>query len=271
LLAKGGIEMTDKQEVLIEIRDVSRTYYDTKGNKTEALKNVDLNIKKGEFISFIGASGCGKTTLLRLISGLDFAQSGELFIENKKITAPSFEIGYVFQQPTLFPWKTVEDNIAVGLKARKVYKEKKGEIGKYISMISLDGFEKSYPHEISGGMAQRVAIARALINEPKVLLMDEPLGALDAFTRIELQNMLLDIWKKTNVTIALVTHDVDEAIYLSDRIVIMTPRPGKISEIIDVKISGKRDRNDDGFILIRKHILEKLHMAAEHKDPEYVI
>jgi ABC-type nitrate/sulfonate/bicarbonate transport system ATPase subunit len=258
--------------VLVDIRNVSRTYIDSKGGKTEALKNVNLQIKKkGEFISFIGSSGCGKTTLLRIIAGLDFAQQGEVFVDNKKISSPSCEIGFIFQQAALFPWLTVEENIAAGLRIRKVYKEKKESIAKYISIMGLTGFEKSYPHEISGGMAQRVAIARALINEPKILLMDEPLGALDAFTRIDLQNMILDIWRKTNTTIALVTHDVDEALILSSRTAIMTPRPGKISEIIDVNINGKRDRNNDEFILLRKKILEKLHLAVNRKEPEYSI
>jgi ABC-type nitrate/sulfonate/bicarbonate transport system ATPase subunit len=248
--------------VLIEVRAVDRIYYDTTGKQTEALQNVDLDIKKGEFISFIGPSGCGKTTLLRLIAGLDLPQKGNLFMESNPIEKPGYEKGFVFQQAALFPWKTVEENIATGLKARKVYNEKEELIKKYIEMIGLSGFENAYPHEISGGMAQRVAIARALINEPKVLLLDEPLGALDAFTRIDLQNTILKIWKETRTTIVLVTHDVDEAIYLSDRIAIMTARPGKISEIIDVNLKGKRDRNDDEFIILRRRVLEKLELAG---------
>ncbi|MDR2859331.1 MAG: ABC transporter ATP-binding protein [Mediterranea sp.] len=247
---------------LVEIRSINRIYYDTNGKQTVALQDVSMDIKAGEFISFIGPSGCGKTTLLRLIAGLDSPQGGSLLMENKPIDKPGHERGYVFQQAALFPWRTVEDNIAFGLKARNIYKEKKEYIGKYIHMIGLDGFEKAYPHEISGGMAQRVAIARTLINEPKVLLLDEPLGALDAFTRVDLQNTIRKIWQATGTTIALVTHDVDEAIYLSNRIVIMTSRPGKISEIIDVKLQGERDRNDDAFIVLRRHVLEKLNLAG---------
>ena len=252
------------EEVLIDVRNVNRIYYDTTGKETIALLNVDLDIRKGELISFIGPSGCGKTTLLRLIAGLDLPQSGSVFMENILIEKPGYERGYVFQQAALFPWKTVEENIAIGLKARKIFKQKKGHIKEYIDMIGLTGFEKAYPHEISGGMAQRVAIARALINKPKVLLLDEPLGALDAFTRIDLQNTIRKIWKDTGTTIALVTHDVDEAIYLSDRIVIMTPRPGKINEIIQVKLGDKRDRNDDEFIILRRRVLEKLELAGAH-------
>jgi ABC-type nitrate/sulfonate/bicarbonate transport system ATPase subunit len=164
----------------------------------------------------------------------------------------------------------VEENISIGLKARKIYNEKKSRIKEYIGMIGLNGFEKAYPHEISGGMAQRVAIARALINDPKVLLLDEPLGALDAFTRIDLQNTILNIWKETGTTIALVTHDVDEAIYLSNRIAIMTARPGRISEIIDVKIGENRDRNEDKFIILRRKVLEKLHLAGAHWESRLV-
>jgi ABC-type nitrate/sulfonate/bicarbonate transport system ATPase subunit len=250
------------EQVLIEVCNVSRIYYDTTGRQTVALQNVDLEIRKGELISFIGPSGCGKTTLLRLIAGLDLPQSGSLFMENKLIDKPGYERGYVFQQAALFPWKTIEENIAIGLKARKIFKQKRGHIKEYIDMIGLTGFEKAYPHEISGGMAQRVAIARALINEPKVLLLDEPLGALDAFTRIDLQNTIRKIWKKTGTTIALVTHDVDEAVYLSNRIVIMSARPGKISEIINVNLKGERDRNDDEFIILRRRVLEKLQLAG---------
>jgi ABC-type nitrate/sulfonate/bicarbonate transport system ATPase subunit len=258
-------------QTLIEIKDVNRIYRDTSGQKIYALKNVDLEIREGEFISFIGPSGCGKTTLLRLIAGLDIPQSGSLSIQGSGIESTSHERGYIFQQPTLFPWKTVEENIAVGLKARGVYRDKKDGIAKYINLIGLSGFEKAYPHEISGGMAQRVAIARALINEPKVLLLDEPLAALDAFKRIEMQRLLIEIWRKTKTTMAFVTHDVDEAISLSRRIVIMTARPGKISKIINVTLAQDSDRNDDGFISLRKEILEELHLVTAKAQPEYII
>jgi ABC-type nitrate/sulfonate/bicarbonate transport system ATPase subunit len=261
---------------LIRIQNVSRTYYDTVGRQTVALSNVDLEIKKGELISFVGPSGCGKTTLLRLIAGLDTPQNGNLFMDDVQIVKPGYDRGYVFQQAALFPWKTVSENIGIGLQARKIYKRDKELINDYIEMIGLHGFENAYPHEISGGMAQRVAIARALINKPKALLLDEPLGALDAFTRIELQETIRNIWAETGITIALVTHDVDEAIHLSSRIAIMTARPGKISEIIDVNLGWERDRNDDNFIILRRKVLEKLHLAGHHhssrlNDPEEMI
>ena len=255
----------------ITISGVNRVYTDVDGNKVNALNEVSLDIHPGEFISIIGPSGCGKTTLLRLIAGLDKPQSGELSIDGSRITDVDPERGYVFQQGGLFPWLTVEDNIAYGLKARKVFKQKKSEIGKYISMVGLDGFEKSYPHQISGGMAQRVAIARALINEPKALLLDEPMGALDSFTRSDLQDKLLELWKDNGTTMVLVTHDIDEAIYLSDRIVIMTPRPGKISRIIDVDLPRPRQRGSGSFLSMRRDILELFELAQAQPQPEYVI
>lgn len=258
-------------ENLIEISSVSRTYVRTDENEVEALKNISLSVRKGEFLSIIGPSGCGKTTLLRLIAGLDRPEAGKITLEGREITAPGPQRGYVFQQGSLFPWLTVEKNIASGLKARGVYQEHKGDVAHFIDLIGLNGFEKSYPHQISGGMAQRVAIARALINRPAALLLDEPMGALDAFTRADLQDKLLELWEKNGTTMILVTHDVDEAVYLSDRIVIMTPRPGQISEILDVGLSRPRNRGTEEFMALRGKILQKLHLASSVPQPEYVI
>jgi NitT/TauT family transport system ATP-binding protein/sulfonate transport system ATP-binding protein len=256
---------------LIEIESVNRTYIDTSDNSVEALRNINLSVKKGEFISIIGPSGCGKTTLLRLIAGLDTPESGKIMLEGEKIIAPDPHRGYVFQQGSLFPWLTVEKNIMAGLKARGVYKRNSADVAQFIDLIGLHGFEKSYPHQISGGMAQRVAIARALINRPIALLLDEPMGALDAFTRADLQDKLLELWKRDGTTMILVTHDVDEAIYLSDRIVIMTPRPGKISEVLDIHLPRPRHRGGAEFMAIRKNILEKFHLASAMPQPEYTI
>jgi ABC-type nitrate/sulfonate/bicarbonate transport system ATPase subunit len=258
-------------ETVIDIQNINRVYRDTNGNPVHALKDINLTIQKGEFISIVGPSGCGKTTLLRLIAGLDRPESGSITIEGAEITEPSYERGYIFQQATLFPWATVYDNVAIGLKARGIFDVKKERVQELIDMIGLSGFEKSYPHEISGGMAQRVAIIRSLINEPKVLLLDEPLGALDAFKRIELQTLLLDVWQKTGTTMAMVTHDVDEAIALSTRIIIMTPRPGEIVDMVDVKLGIERNRNNDDFIALRKKIMEALHLVISRPAPEYVI
>jgi NitT/TauT family transport system ATP-binding protein/sulfonate transport system ATP-binding protein len=258
-------------DTILRIKSVSRTYLDDDGNTVEALRDISLDVRRGEFITVIGSSGCGKTTLLRLVAGLDVPESGELILGGEKITAPAPQRGYVFQQGSLFPWLTVAQNIASGLKARGVYKKFKAEVARYVDLIGLTGFEKSFPHQISGGMAQRVAIARGLINNPAVLLLDEPMGALDSFTRADIQDKLLELWRENKTTMILVTHDVDEAIYLSDRIVIMTPRPGKIKEIITVKPPHPRHRGGPEFLSIRRDILEKLHLASAKPQPEYTI
>ncbi len=255
----------------INISGVDRIYTDTDGRNVQALKSVDLDIRAGEFISLIGPSGCGKTTLLRLIAGLDKPQNGKLSIDGRAITGVDPERGYVFQQGSLFPWLDIEHNISYGLRARGQLKQKKASVHEYISMVGLEGFEKSYPHQISGGMAQRVAIARALINEPKALLLDEPMGALDSFTRADFQDKLLELWKEQGTTMILVTHDIDEAIYLSDRIVIMTPRPGKISRVIDVPLPRPRHRGGVEFLALRREILELFELAQAQPQPEYVI
>lgn len=247
----------------IHIEQVNRTYLDANGNRVDALKDVNLDIEPGEFISFIGPSGCGKTTLMRLIAGLDKPQSGQLLIDDEEITGTHHERGYVFQQANLFPWETIESNISAGLIARKIPKQQRSQqVKEYIELTGLQGFEKSYPHQISGGMAQRASLARALINDPKVLLLDEPLGALDAFTRMDLQDKILELWRQRGTTMILVTHDVDEAVYLSDRIVIMTPRPGKIEDVIKVDLPRPRKRNEEQFFAYRSEILEKLHLVS---------
>ena len=257
-------------EIILKIEGVNRVYKDEESEVT-ALSDINLEVRRGEFISIIGASGCGKTTLLRLIAGLDKPQSGELSLGGVKIEKADPKRGYVFQQGGLFSWLTVEQNIASGLKARHVYKEKKDMLPEYIEMVGLSGFENSYPHQISGGMAQRVAIARALINEPELLLLDEPMGALDNFTRAALQDKILEIRANTGATMILVTHDIDEALYLSDRIVIMTPRPGRISEVLDVNLHHPRQRNASDYTRLRNKLLEKFHLASEPLEPEYSI
>ena len=263
------------REATLELRHINRTYVDGEdpaaATVVEALKDINLTIGHGEFVSIIGASGCGKTTLLRLIGGLDQPQGGQVLLGGVPITGPDPQRGYVFQQGSLFPWLTVEQNIAAGLKARHVYRQQKEKVGQYIHLIGLEGFEEAYPHQISGGMAQRVAIARALINDPAVLLMDEPMGALDSFTRADLQDKLLEIRAQNDATMVLVTHDVDEAIYLSDRIVIMTPRPGRISEVLEVKLPHPRERGGMAFIDLRREILDRFHLASAKPQPEYFI
>ena len=262
-------------DIILELKHIDRSYIDggdTSGaSAVEALKDINLEIYRGEFLSIIGSSGCGKTTLLRLIGGLDRPQGGEVLLDGVPIAGPDPQRGYVFQQGSLFPWLTVEQNIAAGLKARHVYRRERSRVAEFVRMIGLDGFEKAYPHQISAGMAQRVAIARALINDPAVLLMDEPMGALDSFTRADLQDKLLEIRAAHEATMILVTHDVDEAIYLSDRIVIMTPRPGRISEVLEVKLPHPRDRGGVEFTSLRREILDRFHLASARPQPEYYI
>jgi ABC-type nitrate/sulfonate/bicarbonate transport system ATPase subunit len=193
---------------------------------------------------------------------LESPDSGELLIGSEKITDPGAERGLVFQDPNLFPWLTVRRNIQAGLVARGVLREKHREVDDFMCLVGLETFADAYPHHLSGGMAQRVALARALINHPKVLLLDEPLGALDAFTRMRMQDEVLRLWRAHGTTMLLVTHDIDEAIYMSDRIMIMTPRPGRIEQIIPVKMDRPRDRSSPDFLRLRGDILETMHFAG---------
>ncbi|MDQ0204521.1 ABC transporter ATP-binding protein [Pectinatus haikarae] len=255
----------------VNINSVTKKFAADDGSEITALNGIDLKVRAGEFISLIGPSGCGKSTLLRLIAGLSKPTEGTLFIDESEIKGTSYERGLVFQNAMLFPWLNIYDNIAFGLKARKVYRSSKDRVKSFISMVSLDGFEKSFPHQLSGGMIQRAGLARVLINDPKVLLLDEPLGALDAFTRMNLQDELIRIWKKEKMTMILVTHDVDEAVYLSDRIVVMTPRPAKIEKIIDVNLSYPRARSGSEFLYLRTQILKILNYAGKTEEPGYYI
>ena len=246
----------------LRVKEVSKTFISPENVPFLALDSVSLSVEPGEFISFVGPSGCGKSTLLRMMAGLETPDSGELRIGNEIIAGPNAERGLVFQDPNLFPWLTVKRNVQAGLVARGVLNEKRQEVDEFIRLVGLDGFEGSYPHHLSGGMAQRVALARALINHPKVLLLDEPLGALDAFTRMRMQDEVLRLWRTRGTTMLLVTHDIDEAIYMSDRIVIMTPRPGRIEQTIRVTIDRPRDRSSAEFLKLRGEILELLHFAG---------
>ena len=248
----------------LRIRDTSK--YFPAGNGAAvgglALDKVTLFVSAGELVSIVGPSGCGKSTLLRLIAGLAEATEGELLVGDKPITGPSAERGLVFQDPNLFPWLTVRRNIEAGLVARGVLNQERGEVDKFMRLVGLEAFADAFPHHLSGGMAQRVALARAMINHPKVLLLDEPLGALDAFTRMRMQDEVLRLWQARRTTMLLVTHDIDEAVYMSDRIVIMTPRPGRIEQIIPVRMERPRDRSSRDFLTLRSDILETMHFAG---------
>ena len=246
---------------VVDVCKEFQTVGDTE-DRTRALDNVSLSVAAGEFVSLIGPSGCGKSTLLRLIAGLGAPDSGELWVGSEQITGPSAERGLVFQDPNLFPWLSVRGNIEVGLVARGVLHEKRGEVVDFMRLVGLETFATAFPHHLSGGMAQRVALARALINHPKILLLDEPLGALDAFTRMRMQDEVLRLWDSRGTTMVLVTHDIDEAIYMSDRIVIMTARPGRVERTIQIDLDRPRERNSPDFLRYRVEILELLHFAG---------
>ncbi len=255
----------------IKINHVGKHFVNPDGSKLVALDDVNLAVKPGTLISLIGPSGCGKTTLLRAIAGLNVADEGEVYVDNDLIIKPGPERGYAFQQANLFPWLNIRNNIAFGLKARGIYKEKKEEVDEFIKLVGLKGFEKSYPHQLSGGMCQRASLARALVGHPKVLLLDEPLGALDAFTRMDMQDEILSIWKEHQMTMIMVTHDVDEAVYLSDQVVVMTARPAKIERIINIDLPRPRLRGQVDFLQYRTKILEILDFAGHVIDPDYYL
>lgn len=258
------VSVDDVDTSSLRIRDVRKSFAAPDGAITRrlALDGITLELAPGELASLVGPSGCGKSTLLRLIAGLDSPDSGELMIGTEPITGPNAERGLVFQDPNLFPWLTVRRNIEAGLVARGVLHEKRSAVAEFMRLVGLESFADAYPHHLSGGMAQRVALARALINDPKLLLLDEPLGALDAFTRMRMQDEVLRLWQARRTTMLLVTHDIDEAIYMSDHIVIMTQRPGRIERIIPVELSRPRDRASSEFLRLRAEILELLHFAG---------
>lgn len=240
---------------LLTIGGVSKAYA-TAAGELQVLQNIDLSIAAGEFVSIIGTSGCGKSTLLRLISGLDADYTGAITMAGKPVKGTSLARGLVFQEHRLLPWLTVERNIELsvlnsGLSAaarREVVRE-------HIALVKLEGFAKSYPHQLSGGMSQRVALARALANRPRLLLLDEPFGALDAITRGHLQRELQRIWREHDITMILVTHDMDEAVFLGNRVVVMKPSPGRIEDVIPVPLRYPRERLSEEFVQVKRRVL----------------
>jgi len=241
------------------LNKVAKYFRSTAGQDIEALKEINLEVKKGEFLTIIGPSGCGKTTLLRMIAGLEAPSGGEMFLDGERIKGVNPKIGYVFQEFVLLPWRTVLENIEFGLEIKRIDKKLRRETAlDYIKFVELEGFENKYPKELSGGMKQRVAIARTLICEPDILLMDEPFASLDAQTRFNMQKFLLRIWQATGHTVIFVTHHVDEAIFLGQRIIVISPRPGSIVFENEINLDYPRDINSPDFIGIRKKALQKL-------------
>jgi len=247
----------------VQIQDVSKVYRHPNGTKVVALDGFSLSVREGEMVSLIGPSGCGKSTLLRMIAGLESPTQGDLRVDGQPIRGPSATRGFMFQDPSLFPWLNVRRNIQAGLVARGVLHSRRAAVEEYLELVGLAPFAHLYPHQLSGGMAQRAALARALINDPQLLLLDEPLGALDQFTRMRMQDEVLQLWRVRRITMLLVTHDIDEAIYMSDRIVIMTPSPGRVEQVITVPQDRPRHRNDARFLALRSEILERLNFTGE--------
>ncbi len=229
----------------------------------EVLRDIDLEIRPGEFVSIVGPSGCGKSTLLRLIVGLDQDYAGEIVLDGERVKGTSLDRGIVFQDHRLLPWMTLEQNVGLALLNSGLSRERKRAIvGEHIRLVRLEGFERAYPRQLSGGMAQRAAIARALVNRPKLLLLDEPLGALDALTRMHLQKELQRIWLEHRTSVVMVTHEVEEAVYLSDRIVVMDANPGRLRQIVSVPFAHPRDRAAPGLRRLRDEILAQLSAGS---------
>lgn len=247
----------------IEIRNAGKSFIQN-GKEFTALENVNLDIEKGEFICLLGPSGCGKSTLLNAIAGFDPVNHGSIKIDGKEVTEPSTRNVTIFQNYGLLPWRTVEKNVELGLEPKGIPKEERKAIAeKYLELVGLSDFGRSYPRQLSGGMQQRVAIARALAVDPDILFMDEPFGALDAITRMKLQDDILDICLKEKKTIIFVTHDIEEAVFLADRIVVMTPNPGKVKSVVTVPLGRHRDRTGGDFLQIRDKIFELFHLKSD--------
>ncbi|MGC5385977.1 ABC transporter ATP-binding protein [Micromonospora chalcea] len=226
----------------IEIDGLDKEYRPWKSAPTLALSDINLTVRRGEFISVVGPSGCGKTTLLKILAGLSPKTGGAVRIAGRDVTKPLPEVGMVFQAPTLLPWRTIFDNVMVPAEIQRLDPRRHRERAQQLlEMVGLNGFEQKYPHELSGGMQQRAGICRALVHDPAVLLMDEPFGALDAMTREYMNVELLRIWQESNQTIVLVTHSIPEAVFLSDRVVVLSPRPGRIAEVMDIDLERPRE------------------------------
>ena len=254
----------ENTKVTLKLENVSKSFAKIETDEvTHALTSVTTTMESGEFISLVGPSGCGKSTMLRLVAGLITPTTGKLTVNGKEIEKPAPDRGMMFQKATLFPWLTVKDNIAFSLKMQGKLKGNEDKVENMIKVIGLEDFREDYPAQLSGGMAQRVALVRSLINEPPILLLDEPLGALDAFTRMNMQDEILKIWQEKKQLAIMVTHDVDEAIYMGTRVLVMDAHPGRVIADIPIDLPFPRDRGSREFVDYRIDILNKLHIAGK--------
>jgi NitT/TauT family transport system ATP-binding protein len=271
---KARFDKLKSREVILEVKDLSKIYKTAKG-ETLALNNVSFKTHRREFVSVIGASGCGKSTLVRILAGLESHTGGEVLLDNKPINDPGRDRGMVFQGYTLFPWLTVRKNVMFGLEMNNIGSLEAGrEADLWLELVGLEKFSGAYPHELSGGMKQRVAIARALVNQPRILLMDEPFGALDAQSRAKMQAHLLEIWRNVDITIVFITHDLDEAIYLSDRILVLKAHPGEVQELIEVPVPRPRNPGQaisPEFLATKARLEALIHPPVAHEETEVPI
>ena len=260
----------------IEIQDATKIYEKPGGFRSTkesftALDHISLQIEKGEFICLLGPSGCGKTTLMNSIAGFETLTEGSITIDGQKVKAPSEKYVTIFQNYGLLPWRTVEKNVELGLETLKVPKQERKQIAmKYLQLVGLENFAKRHPAQLSGGQQQRVAIARGLAVDPEILFMDEPFGALDAITRYKLQDDLLHITKSQNKTVIFVTHDIDEAVFLADKIVVMSPNPGRIKAVIPIGLGSQRDRTGGDFLQLRDKVFRIFNMKEEDNTEYYI-
>ena len=271
---KSRFEKLKKRDVILEVKNLDKVYKTSKG-ETIALKNVSFKTHKREFVCVIGPSGCGKSTLARILAGLESYSGGEVLLDGKPIEGSGRDRGMVFQGYTLFPWRTVKQNVMFGLEMNGMGVIEAGrEAELWLELVGLEKFANAYPHELSGGMKQRVAIARALVNQPRILLMDEPFGALDAQTRCKMQTHLLEIWRNIDITIVFITHDLEEAIFLADRILVLKAHPGEVQELIEVPVPRPRSANQlfsPEFLATKARLEALIHPQEEQEATEIPI
>lgn len=262
---KSRFDRLKAREVILEVKGLGKVYKTAKG-EVSALKGINFKTHRREFVCVIGPSGCGKSTLIRILAGLETHSSGDVLLDGKPVTGPGRDRGMVFQGYTLFPWLSVKKNVMFGLEMNDIgSNEAAREADLWLELVGLEKFSSAYPHELSGGMKQRVAIARALVNQPRILLMDEPFGALDAQSRAKMQAHLLEIWRNIDITILFITHDLDEAIFLADRILVLKAHPGEVQELIEVPVSRPRNAsqfNSPEFLATKARLEALIHPPA---------
>jgi NitT/TauT family transport system ATP-binding protein len=268
---RARFDRIKQREIILEVRNLGKRYASAQGD-VEALRDINFKVHRREFICVLGPSGCGKSTLVRTLAGLEKHSSGEVLLDGKPVQGPGQDRGMVFQGYSLFPWLTVKKNVMFGPEMNgRGRDEAERDARLWLDLVGLDKFADAYPHQLSGGMRQRVAIARALVNQPRILLMDEPFGALDAMTRARMQTHLLDIWRNIDITVLFITHDLDEAIFLADRILVLKAHPGEVQEVIEVPVPRPRSAtslSSPEFRATKARLEELIHPAAEQESEE---